>query len=240
MKTIFTRIAVSFIFLAAAAICTAEQISDKKKGRHSLWFDLRSSDGKSVISDEKALSSIYLYESEKHEALGGIQFATEKITLAGEYRYNFCTGTYGTVAVEGISSIEKYSDISIRTNNFLGVVCQFDFHRNFFVGCELLGGIKSVYYIDLDIPVKWKVDPLMAFNFGYRNSLGTKIQFSLSSRDTFNIPNFGYIYFNLGLRQDFSTGVSLKVDFSVRTIDLMTISSNIDGWSCSYGFGFRL
>lgn len=230
-----------FVFLVPVAFGFSQMedsINDDAGKR--IFFEYFTAKGKSVISDEAALSAYYLYESDQQEILGGVQSASERLTFSGEYRYFFCTGKYGTVAFEGVASIEKYSDISLRTNHFLGVACQYDFCRNFFIGCEFLTGVKSVKYFDLDIPVKWKFDPLMSFSFGYRNSMGSEIILKVSSRDTFYFPNFGYIFCGLGLRQDFKSGLSLKANVTMRAIDLMTISSNIDGWSGSFGFGFRL
>lgn len=230
-----------FFFLVPVAFGFSQVEESAKDGAEKrIFFEYFTAKGKSVISDEAALSALYLYESEQQEFLGGVQSASERLTFSGEYKYFFCTGKYGTVAFDGVASIEKYSDISLRTNSFFGVACQYDFSRNFFIGCEFLTGVKSVKYFDLDIPVKWKFDPLMSFTFGYRNSIGSKIVLRVSSRDTFYFPNFGYIFCGLGIRQDFKCGVSLKANVTMRTIDLMTISSNIDGWSASFGFGLRL
>ena len=99
--------------------------------KNFLWTEYSFSDTRSVSSDEVALSAWLSRKTERNNGSVGVQFADEQITFDVNGIFLMKKWEHLSVSAEGISSIEKYSDISFRTNNFAGILFHWDFKENF-------------------------------------------------------------------------------------------------------------
>ena len=208
--------------------------------KNFLWTEYSFSDTRSVSSDEVALSAWLSRKTERNNGSVGVQFADEQITFDVNGIFLMKKWEHLSVSAEGISSIEKYSDISFRTNNFAGILFHWDFKENFYAGTDVLCGIKTSTFFDLDLDTVWKFDTMLGFYAGWNNHNGRDVSLFIGSRDHFFYPNFGYIIYSLSYCYEVDSQLTMRSSIFVRGIDMMTVSSYVDGWGMKFSMGFRL
>lgn len=225
--------------LLSAAILFVASACGFSEVRKTFWTEMQIAHTRTVCADETALTFYVTAEAEKYNLFSGIQFAEEQTTVDLHGSYVFHVTPAVEFSAMGIASVEKYSDVSWRTNNCAGIGTRLRFHENFSYGCNLLAGLKTVKYIDLSIRQKFRLDSLCSLYFGWNGGNGSQAELSLSSWDDFFYPNFGYLLYTVSYRYDHLDKASIKGEFSVRGIDNMTLSSYIDGWVAKITIGYR-
>lgn len=205
-----------------------------------VWTELQVAETRTVISDDSAISFYYTREDEGYDLFVGVQFASEQTTFDSHGKWIFKKEGRVKLGLEGIFSNEKYSDISRRGNYFAGLYSDIRANDRISVGSDILFGYKSVDYIGLDIERKWKFDTMLDIFLAWNCLENGQLKFAIMTRDDFFYQNFGYIIYALSLRNDFDSRISLKVSYSIRSIDMMTISSYVDGWCAKFTMGYRL
>ncbi|MBQ0038986.1 MAG: hypothetical protein KBS64_00985 [Treponema sp.] len=226
-----------FVFAAFCLMFSSAVVAENKD---TIWYEYSRSDTRTVSSDCVAIASYFTREAENYDCSFGIQFAADQITFDVEGIWTF--GQWGKfdLCARGISSIEKFSDISWRTNNFTGLNVRYNFAKNWYASTDFLVGFRSVDYIGLDMDAKFKGDLMMGFLLSWKDEEGRQASFSVSTRDRFFYPNFGYLVYALSYRHDYDSDISLSATLSMRGIDMMTLSSYVDGWALKVAMGIRL
>lgn len=193
---------------------------------------------RTITTEENALETIYSSSWSKGELSAGLQFSADCISFTNDM---FCWifDFKNKFGVEVLSNATKFQDVSCRFSVYAGPRGVIVFNPRFSLGSSFLFGFKVSSFIDSDIDSLWKIEPSFSSWLDVNLTDNSLLTFSFSSRDFFYHPNFFAPVFALEFTNCFDSNLVLFTRIDVRSIDLLTVSSFIDGYSIRLGMGYR-
>lgn len=193
---------------------------------------------RTITTEENALETIYSSSWDKGELSAGIQFSCDCASFTGNMFY-WIFDFKNKFGIEVLSNAIKFQDVSCRFSTYAGPRGVIVFNPRISMGSSFLFGFKVSHFIDSDIDSVWKIEPSFSSWVDFKLNENSLLTFSFSSRDFFYHPNFFAPVFAIEFTNCFESNIVLFSRIDVRSIDLLTISSFIDGYSIRLGVGYK-
>ncbi|MCQ2610357.1 MAG: hypothetical protein MJ169_01285 [Treponema sp.] len=174
------------------------------------------------------------------EVTAGIEGAAGQAAFMAQGRYWFLSGKAGRLAPFMVFEFDQYKNISFRTNTFLGIQGELNLGSWGAFGMQLGGGLKTSTMTGLSglSVINW--DVLLKLYLDWNIRPQTKLEFSIASYEDFRYPMFMAPVFGIEFYNWFNSGFMLGAEIQMRTIDLFTLSSYVDGVAFKIAGGIRL
>ncbi len=183
---------------------------------------------RTISAQEVSFENYYTLKFKAINLTTGFQAASEQEAVFLDTKYMLIDSRHIDFGIESVYELEKYSDISYRTNSFWGINWNVKFLKYMNFSGDLFYGMKTSRLIGIDgFPVICQSDIMASLKLAckYQNA---EIFALISSRENFYYPIFAAPIYTLGANYAFNGKIKPEFSIGIKGIDMFALSSYVE------------